>query len=111
MKEFRAELAGLFLKIYYCHDQLVSFRPWANQRGLSSTSREQMSCNIVLTPKLDIMPFALVHFLSFFILFPYKFEEPSLSTGIATSTDTILHQKILRPLPRTFSQNGDASLV
>ena len=107
VKEFRAELAGLFL----CYDQFVSFRPWANLRGLSSTSRQQVSCNIVLTPKLDSMPFALVHFLSFFILSPYKFEEPSLSTGIATSTDTILRQKILRPLPRTFSQNGDASLV
>ena len=83
------------------YDQFVSFRPWANLSGLSSTSRQKLSCNIVLTPKLDIMPFTLAHFLSFFILFPYKFEEPSLSTGFATSTDTILNQKN----SATFAQN------
>ena len=110
MKELRAELAVLFLKIY-CYDRLASVRPWANLRGLSSTSRQQVSYNIVLTPKLDIMPFAFVHFLLFFILFPYMFEEPSLSTRFATSTDTILNREILRPLPRIFFQNGDASLV
>lgn len=100
-REFRAELAGLLLK-FYRYELTAMYvpqcRPWANLLGLSLTSRQQVSCNIVLTPKLDILSFALVHVYSLSTQVLRAFRcHPDL---LLTSTDTILPK-----ISATFTPN------